>query len=67
MSRCMILLGGLILAAALTAGCNDSPFNDKAQMNQYERYAALRGDEPHVNPDRDEPDLRVRLKPLDQP
>jgi len=36
-------------------------------MTQYERYAVLRGDEPHINPDRDEPDLRQRLQPLDQP
>jgi hypothetical protein len=69
MSMHTILLGGVLCgAAALAVGCNDTPFNNsKSQMTQYERYAVLRGEEPHANPDRDEPDLRERLKPLDQP
>jgi hypothetical protein len=67
MLRAAILFGGLMLMAMLAAGCNDSPWTDKSQMTQYERYAVLRGDEPHINPDRDEPDLRQRLQPLDQP
>jgi hypothetical protein len=65
MFRILLALMLVVLALMLPA-CAQSPFEGKSQMNQYERWMVLRGKDPKVDTDRDDPDLKQRLRPLDE-
>jgi len=62
----------LVVTISLTTACTGTPFRDAQQVRTpYERYQVLRGEpRPKTYTDsfgREQPALRARLAPLDQP
>lgn len=67
----VLTLVGLVGAALSMGGCRKPLFPEEAQRSPYERYLALRGrSAPETEPNafgREQPALRQRLRPLEQP
>ncbi len=69
--RLILIASSLSLVPALAGGCDKPLFSDDVPRSPYERYAVLRGQQrPTTEQDmfgNDQPALRARLKPMDQP
>lgn len=66
------MAASLVISVMFASGCTGTPFRDAQQVRTpYERYQVLRGEQrPKTYTDsfgREQPALRARLAPLDQP